>query len=119
MSVPYVLNMEVSDVTALKPAFPTHAEMPNNVFDDPKLSVVAKMFLAAVVSVVLGKPSNIRIRGSIDQVEATKQAILATVEFRDCVNSSGVTIQDIMDKLKAKNIAAQRFKTCLNIPWPF
>lgn len=90
----------------------------NTVFEDPNVTVVGKMFLAGIASAVLGCPPHIKVRGTPDQVEAIKNAITATRDFQIELERPGAMVQDLMDKLQLKNIAAQEFESRLGLPWP-
>ena len=90
----------------------------NTVFEDPSTTVVGKMFLAGIASAVLGLQPHIKVRGTPEQIEAIKCAVEAAHDFNAILEKPGVTVQEIMDKLEAKNMAAQSFEEQLGLPWP-
>lgn len=89
-----------------------------DVFNDPNVTVVGKIFLAGIASAVLGCPPHIKVRGTPEQVEAIKNAVDTAREFQAILDQPGAMIQDIMDKLSLKNISAERFKEILGLPFP-
>lgn len=93
-------------------------EGPISIFDDTNITVVGKLFLAGIAAATLGFPTHLKVRGNPDQVVAIKDAIQATRAFQDELKRVDVTVQQIMDKLEAKNQAAQRFTQATNLPWP-
>lgn len=90
----------------------------NTVFDDSNITVVGKIFLAAMTAVTLGKPPHIRVRCTPAQVDAIKLAVDASRAFQAALDQPSNTVQDIMDKLQAKNAAAKAFEAQLGLPWP-
>ena len=87
-------------------------------FNDPSVSVIGKIFLAGITASLLGHPSRLKVRGTPEQIIAIKDAILAFKSFQDELANPDATVQSVMDKLQAKNLAAQSFKQVCGIPWP-
>lgn len=88
------------------------------VFDDSQVSVVGKIFLAGVASAVLGCPPHIKVRGTPDQITTVMNAVEAARAFHIELQRPDAMVQDIMDKLQLKNIAAKEFELKLGLPWP-
>lgn len=89
-----------------------------SVFEDPNVTTVGKIFLAGIASAVLGCPPHIKVRGTPDQIEAIRNAVEAARAFQAELERPGAMVQDIMDKLQMKNLAAEEFKARLGLPWP-
>jgi hypothetical protein len=87
-------------------------------FDSYKVSTVGKIFLAAVAASILGQLSHVKVRGTPDEIDALKSALLASKEFQNELHRPGATVQSIMDRLRLKNISAQEFEDRLGVPWP-
>lgn len=88
------------------------------VFSDLRITTVGKLFLAGVAAYLIGRPSRLKIRGTPDQVETLKQALLASKKFQDELNRPGATAQSIMDRLQMKNMTAKEFERVLGVPFP-
>ena len=82
------------------------------------INTVGKIFLAAVTSTILGKPSNVKIKGTPEQVETIKRALVASRELHDEINRPEATVQSIMDRLEMKRQAADEFSQVVGLPWP-
>lgn len=89
-----------------------------DVFNDPTVSVVGKVFLAGLSAALLGHPSRLRVRGSPEQIEAIKDAIIAFKGLEAELQDPEATVQSIMDRVRSKNDAAIRFRDVCGIPWP-
>ena len=87
-------------------------------FDYYEISTVGKIFLAGVAAAILGKMSGLKIRGTQEEIDALKAALLASKTFQEELNKDGATVQSIMDKLHLKNITAKEFEKKLGVPWP-
>lgn len=87
-------------------------------FSDYKISTVGKLFLAGVAAWLVGRPSNLKVRGTQEQVQALKSALMASKKFREELNRPGATVQSVMDKLQIKQMTAKEFERKLGVPWP-
>ena len=90
-------------------------------FSDDSLftvSTTGKIFLAAVAASLLGKISNVRVRGTQEQIDALKDALMASREFQDELERPSATVQDIMNKLHLKGISAAEFERRFGVPFP-
>lgn len=94
------------------------SEINEGVFGDFGISTVGKVFLAGVAAWLVGRASNIKVRGTPEEVKALKNALMSSKKFQQELNKPGATVQSIMDKLQLKNISAQEFERKLGIPWP-
>lgn len=90
----------------------------DDIFSRNSISTVGKMFLAGVTAWLLNRPARLKIRGTQEQITLLKAALLASRKFQDELYRSGATVQSIMNKLQAKNLATTEFENKLGIPWP-
>ena len=87
-------------------------------FEEFEISTVGKIFLAGIAMSALGKPSNIKVRGTPNEIETVKKALMASKALQDELNRPGASVQSIMDRLHLKNISAEEFQQRLGVPWP-
>jgi hypothetical protein len=92
--------------------------MNEGIFDSYEITTVGKIFLAGIAAAILGKASNMRVRGTPDEIAALKDALLASREFQEELRRPGATVQSIMDRLHLKNVSAEEFEKRLGVPWP-
>ena len=92
--------------------------MNEGIFDNLEITTVGKIFLAGVAASILGKLSGIKVRGTPDEIETLKDALLASKRFQDELHRPGATVQSIMDRLQLKHVSAAEFEKVLGIPWP-
>lgn len=82
-----------------------------------KLSLVGKIFLAAAGACLVGKAMGLKLRGEAKEINAVKNAILASKNFQKELVSPGATVESVMHHLGVKQMAAQEFEESLGIPW--
>lgn len=87
-------------------------------FEGKNVSTVGKLFLAGIAAWVLGKKTNLKLKGTPEQIECIKSCLLATKAFHDELYKPGVTVQALMEKLQHKRNCAAEFEKCLKLPWP-
>lgn len=93
-------------------------EVNEGIFSNYHISTVGKIFLAGVAAWLVGRASKLKVRGTPDEVDALKNALMASKKFQDELNRPGASVQSVMDKLQLKNITAQEFERTLGVPWP-
>lgn len=84
-----------------------------------QMSTIGKLFLVGAGAWLLGKPSNLKLRGTREELEAVKNVLLASKSFQDELKKDGATVESVMQKLDAKNTKAEEFKRITNLEWPF
>jgi hypothetical protein len=87
-------------------------------FDNFQISTVGKLFLAGVAASILGKATNIKIKGTPDEIDILKRALLSSKAFQNELHRPGATVQSIMDKLQLAHVDADEFERILGVPWP-
>jgi len=86
---------------------------------DPwRLTGVGKIFLGALASTVLGQPTGYQIRGTQVEVNAVRDAVLASQKFRYALTEPGTTVDSVIALLASKKDATQNFENALGVPWP-
>lgn len=82
------------------------------------LNLVGKMFFAAAAAWLVGKMTNVKLRGSKQEIDAVANAMLASKRFQQELNAPGATVQSVVDKLGLKHATAREFQAILGIPFP-
>lgn len=82
------------------------------------VNLLGKLFFATVGAWLVGKTTNVLLRGTQTEVQAVTNAMLASRRFQDELKRPGATIQSVMDKLNLKHASAQEFERTLGVPWP-
>lgn len=83
-----------------------------------KVTTVGKMFLAALAGYVLGRQSGYKIRGTPEEVEAVKNALMSSRRFREELEKPGASVESVIQKLNLKRASAREFEKVLRVPWP-
>ena len=83
-----------------------------------KLNLLGKIFFTAAAAWVVGKACNLMVRGTMDEVKAVQNALLATRRFQEELNHPAATVDSVMQQLSLKHAAATQFETIIGIPFP-
>lgn len=83
-----------------------------------KLNLLGKIFFAAVGTWLVGKPCNLKIRGTPEEVKAVANAMKASKQFQEELERKGATVESVMQRLGMKHAAAREFEKQLGVPWP-
>jgi len=83
-----------------------------------KLNFLGKIFLASVGAWLFGKLTNVKVRGTKEQVDAVANAMLASRKFQDELNRPGASVESVIQKLDLKNASAREFEARLGVKWP-
>ena len=83
-----------------------------------KLNLPGKLFMAAAAAWVLGKGSQLRIKGTKREIEALSNALKASRRFNDELNKPGATVDSVMNKLGLKTARGKEFERITGVPWP-
>ncbi len=86
--------------------------------NENSLNILGKIALGAIGSWLVGKATNIKLRGTKEQIDSVAKALISSKKFQDELNSPGATVQSVMEKLKVKNMSAREFERMFNVPWP-
>lgn len=59
-----------------------------------------------------------KLKGTPEQLEAVSDVIKATQDFQAEINREGATVETVMEKLNAQNLAKKAFEERTGHPWP-
>lgn len=82
------------------------------------LNLLGKMFLTAVGAWVIGKATNLKLRGTPQEINAVANALKSSRKFQDELAKPGATVQSVMEKLRVKNMSAREFERVFGVKWP-
>ena len=82
------------------------------------LNLTGKILIASLGAWLVGKYVNTKLRGSSEEVEAVKNALLSSRRFQDELQRPGATVSSVMDKLRIKQMSAAEFERVLGVRWP-
>jgi len=83
-----------------------------------KLNLPGKLFMAATAAWVLGRASQLRIKGTRQEIDALANALKASRRFNQELNKSGATVDSVMNKLGLKHARGKEFERITGVPWP-
>lgn len=82
------------------------------------VNLLGKIFLASIGAWLVGRATNLRIRGTHAEVEAVSNAMMASRRFQEELSRHGATVESVMQKLGLKHASARQFEEILGISWP-
>jgi hypothetical protein len=82
------------------------------------LNLLGKIFLTAVGAWVVGKSTNMKIRGTPREVRAVANAMQSSKRFQQELRRPGASVQSVMDLLRIKQMSARDFERELGVRWP-
>ena len=91
---------------------------PTQQLNELHLNILGKLFFASVAAWLVGKATNLKIRGSESEVQAVANAMMASKKFQDELRKPGASMQSVIDKLNIKNASARDFERILGVRWP-
>jgi len=59
-----------------------------------------------------------KLTGTPEQLAAVMNVVQASKEFQEIIVADGATVEEVIQKLNARNIAKQAFKNSTNKDWP-
>lgn len=83
-----------------------------------KLNLLGKLFFTACAAWLVGKATNLKVRGTEQEIRAITDAMMASRRFQDELRRPGATVDSVMEKLNLKHASAREFERTLGIPWP-
>lgn len=83
-----------------------------------QLNLAGKLMVAAMGSWLLGKMTNIKLKGSPAEIRAVTNALLSSKRFQDELKKPGATVQSVADKLGLKSMSASQFERTFGVRWP-
>ncbi len=82
------------------------------------VNLLGKILLVAVGAWLVGRATNLKIRGTRDEIDAITSAMMASRRFQDELGRPGATVETVMEKLGLKHATARQFEEILGIEWP-
>jgi hypothetical protein len=82
------------------------------------LNLLGKVFFASVGAWLLGRLTNLRVRGTQEEVDAVANAMMSSRRFQDELQRPGASVESVIQKLGLKHASAREFERILGIPWP-
>ncbi len=79
---------------------------------------INEIFKTALCAWLVGIPTNIKIRGSREQMKALTDALTATKAFHNEMKKNKVQLEQVTTKLAIKTAVSQKFKQVFGIDWP-
>lgn len=83
-----------------------------------RLNLLGKVFFAAVGAWLVGRATNIKIRGTQEEVQAVTSAMMASRRFQEELERPGATVESVMQQLGLKHASAREFERILGVSWP-
>lgn len=83
-----------------------------------KLNLLGKLFIASLGAWAVGKVTNVKLRGSAEEIEAIANALMSSRKFQDELSRPGATVNSVVSKLNVKNMSAKEFERVFSVPWP-
>lgn len=96
---------------------PDQSSQPNQL-NELHLNLLGKVFVTAVGAWLVGKATNMKIRGSLSEVKTVADAMMAARHLQNELNSPSATIDSVMLALKDKHKKAYEFEQALGIKFP-
>lgn len=78
-----------------------------------------KIFFATCAAWLMNESTNIKLSGTKDEIQATKNVLLASKQFQNELKDPKATVDSIAKKLNIKHVNAKEFERILNVPWLF
>lgn len=83
-----------------------------------QLNLIGKIFFTAVGAWLVGKATNMKVRGTEAEIRAVANAMMASRRFQDELRNPGATVESVIQKLGLKHASAREFERILGVPWP-
>lgn len=83
-----------------------------------ELNFVGKIFLASCAAWVLGKATNVKVRGTQEEIRSVVEALMSSRKFQEELNKPGASVASVLEKLKVKTMSAEQFERTFGTKWP-
>ena len=83
-----------------------------------RLNLLGKVLFAAIGAAVVGRATNLKLRGSEEEIRAVADAMMASHRFQEELCRPGATVESVMQQLGLKHASAREFERILGVPWP-
>ena len=88
--------------------------MDNKLLDEPGF---LKAFHAAAASYIIGKSSGIKIQGSQEKIDATRNVMEASKKLYQTLSSPDAKLSEVSSLLESKHKASLNFRQITGINW--
>jgi hypothetical protein len=83
-----------------------------------RLNLHGISFIAGLGSWLIGKPTDIKLRGTSREMRAVTEAMAATKQFQQELDRPDATVASVTQALVKKHVAAKAFEQELGMQWP-
>lgn len=77
-----------------------------------------RVLLASVGAWLVGRPTDVRLRGTSEQLMAVSEALLASKALHEELMRPDASLESVMRRVKRKNEAARGFQIVFGVRWP-
>lgn len=82
------------------------------------LNLLGRLFFASCAAWLVGKATNVKLRGTPEEINAVANAMMASRRFQDELRRPGATVESVVQKLGLKHASAREFEQILGVPFP-
>ena len=116
------LNETASRLSTIGYTSELHVVMPlsegKTLLVERQLTTMSKILLFIVGAWLVGKFFKLKVRGSQQQISTLASAMMSSRRFQDELKRPGASLNGVLDRLKVKNMDADRFQKTFGIKWP-
>jgi hypothetical protein len=116
------LNETASRLSTIGYTSELHMVMPlsegKTLLVERQLTTMSKILLFIVGAWLVGKFFKLKVRGSQQQISTLASAMMSSKRFQDELKRPGASLNGVLDRLKVKNMDADRFQKTFGIKWP-
>ena len=82
------------------------------------MNLLGKLFVGSLAAWMLGKATQVKYRGTEDEINAIINAMHSSRRFQDELSRPGASVESVIEKLNLKNADAREFEKILGVRWP-
>lgn len=79
---------------------------------------MGKILFASIGAWLVGRATNVKVRGTQEEIDAITNAMMASRKFQDELNRPGASVESVVAKLGLKNATAREFERILGVRFP-
>lgn len=83
-----------------------------------EMTTMSKVLLFAIGAWLVGKFIKLKMRGNQQQISTLAAALLSSKKFQEELRKPGASMDSVIQRLKVKNMDADRFEKTFGIKWP-
>jgi hypothetical protein len=83
-----------------------------------ELHMAGRLLYTGCAAWLLGKPMNMKVRGTAEQISALTEVLTASRAFETELQREGATTESVVELLENKRAAARLFHSTFGVPWP-